>query len=202
MAVRHERRLTRTAGLATAQGQNSDGTYYSVYGRGYYYFYSGSYASLYNPLGVEVDGYTYHYWPAFTLPEDYEVTLYTDGGGYYTDEQRYTGDTLAAYPFQSEEAAQVLGNCRLAAGSYVGDGTGAVTLTFPFTPKVWGIYGSDTSTYYLFNPASYLAMVPWGQTVINGFRCVYEETSVTVTATSESFSADLSGTTYHYWALG
>lgn len=62
---------------------------------------------------------------------------------------------------------QVMGfPCQIYTGSYVGTGTYGQSnpneLTFPFTPKLWGVIGSEKKEYYDV-PQNWL-LIPWGYT--------------------------------------
>jgi len=91
--------------------------------------------------------------------------------------------------------------CRIAYGSYVGDGTGPKTLTFDFTPYMLTLYGRENSTSALGTTVVYGvtgALNAMGDSLPSA---VWEGNSITFGTKSNNDYND-SGRTIYYVALG
>lgn len=114
---------------------------------------------------------THKPWPCFTLPSTFSATYYADSDGVVHDEPEYTPD---------ESWTDLWGNAipalRIAHGTYTGTGTygedNPNSLSFRFTPKIWGLYGYTYDTNYsttdIFSSDSDGFIMPWGVNVFVG----------------------------------
>lgn len=108
---------------------------------------------------------------------------------------------------------QVMGfPCQIYTGSYVGTGTYGQSnpneLTFPFTPKLWGVIGSEKEEYYDV-PQNWL-LIPWGYTNkpvewagTGQIIASYTENTVSYYSnTGASAQNNTTGYVYYYVAIG
>lgn len=113
---------------------------------------------------LNICGVTHGSRPAFTLPSTFSATYYVDSSGNLHDEQEYAGSTTDV------KGNPITIGTQIATVSYVGTGTyGASnpnTITFPFIPKIWGVFCRErlvgnSYNYYFFNDAGNIWI--WGK---------------------------------------
>lgn len=143
----------------------------------------------------------------FIMDQSFSKTYYVDNEGTLHDEQEYE----SAGSTTDVQGNPIVIGTQIATGSYVGTGTyGASnpnTLTFSFTPKIWGISYSVDGTDR--RPASELEpnTIVWGvnSNGINSDLKTYTYSGNSVSWYSRGndvYQDNVSGETYYYFAIG
>lgn len=150
--------------------------------------------------------------PALTLPADFTYTLYQDSDGNYYDQQAYGTKRLGAFSRDGSISDFSIGNANVLFGSYIGTSTAQAgsaaaenVITFPVTPKVWGVY----AIYLGGTLKPCFTLFPWGvdaqtaHTIDSGTaRIAYEGSTVRLYGSgADNANLNKSGTEYFYWAL-
>lgn len=133
-------------------------------------------------------------------------------GAYFTEQAYRAGDSWTT----DIHGASV--GVRVSAGSYTGTGTygedNPNSITFPFTPKIWGLYGhtadSNYSTTDIFSSESDGFIMPWGVDVyVGGYphnnysAYTYDgNTGSWYSPDNASMQQNSLGVEYYYFAIG
>lgn len=125
-----------------------------------------------------------------------------------------------AYPIDDGYTYKILGQLgnkvRIATGSYIGTGTYGASnknsLTYDFTPKIWGLYAKGTSPDYWYSCG--LRLYPWGKNVkwatmlpdsynaLKSLTMDYAGNTVSWYSDSADAQANTSGWEFFHFAVG